>query len=81
MKNKSPYTIIRPKDVPKYNLPCNIYCTFSGDLQKQKTIFFENPYDNTLLAMTVTDEPALVESRYKCSLSNEEIEKIKRVCE
>lgn len=77
MKNKSLYTIIYPKDVRKYNLPCKIYCIFAGDLQKQKTIFFENPTDKTLLAVTVTDEPALVESRDKCSLSNEEIENIK----
>lgn len=77
MKNKSLYTIIYPKDVRKYNLPCKIYCIFAGDLQKQKTIFFENPNDKKLLTMTVSDEPELIESREECYLSDKQIEDLK----
>jgi len=77
MKNKSPYTIIRPKDVPNFNLPCNVLCTFGGDLQKQKTVFFENPSDKTLLAMTISSEPELVDTPEKCSLTDEQIRSLR----
>lgn len=76
MKNKSSYTIIHLKDVPKFNLPCNLYSSFAGKLPEQ-TILFENPSDGKLLTMTVSETPELVETRKECGLTDEQLERLK----
>ena len=76
MKNKSSYTIISPKNVPKFNLPCNLYCSFTGKFPEQ-TILFENPSDGKLLTMTVSETPELVETKEECGLTDEQLERLK----
>ncbi len=83
-------TSIWPEDLPQLNLPCRLFCgcaegwekepylTEDGIVKYEKVIRFQDPGNKEVpLCMTI-ENPHLLEPREKCSLTNEQLESIKK---
>lgn len=82
-------TTLHPKEFLSLILPCNIHCgcvdgwqkepylAENGEAAYENVIRFEDPKSNETFCITI-ENPRLLEPREKCSLSDEELESIKK---
>lgn len=82
-------TTIKPKSLPELKLPCNVYCgctsfwprepylTEDGKVAYENVVRFRDPEDEKYFCITISNNPRLLESREKCTLTDEELESIK----
>ena len=82
-------TTIHPEDIPELNLPCKVFCgcaegwekepylTEDGKTAYEKVIRFQDPENKEAPLCITIENPHLLGSREKCSLTDEQIENIK----
>ena len=82
-------TTIHPEDIPELNLPCKVFCgcaegwekepylTEDGKAAYEKVIRFQDPENKEVPLCITIENPHLLGSREKCSLTDEQIEIIK----
>lgn len=82
-------TTVHPEDIPELNLPCKVFCgcaegwekepylTEDGKAAYEKVIRFQNPENKDEPLCITIENPHLLGSREKCSLTDEQIEIIK----
>lgn len=82
-------TTVHPEDIPELNLPCKVFCgcaegwekepylTEDGKAAYEKVIRFQDPENKEVPLCITIENPHLLGSREKCSLSDEQIENIK----
>ena len=82
-------TTIHPEDIPELNLPCKLFCgcaegwekepylTEDGKAAYEKVIRFQDPENKDEPLCITIENPHLLGSREKCSLTDEQIEIIK----
>ena len=82
-------TTINPKSLPELKLPCHVYCgcisfwprepylTEEGKVAYENVIRFRDPGNENYFCITISDNPCLLESREKCTLTDEQLESIK----
>ena len=82
-------TTVHPEDIPELNLPCKIFCgcaegwekepylTEDGKVAYEKVIRFQDPENKEVPLCITIENPHLLGSREKCSLTDEQIEIIK----
>ena len=83
-------TTVHPEDLPELNLPCKVFCgcndgwekepylTDDGKAAYEKVIRFQDSENKEVPLCITIENPHLLESREKCSLSDEQIEIIKK---
>ena len=82
-------TTVHPEDIPELNLPCKVFCgcaegwekepylTEDGKAAYEKVIRFQDPENKDEPLCITIENPHLLGSREKCSLTDEQIEIIK----
>ena len=82
-------TTVHQEDIPELNLPCKIFCgcaegwekepylTEDGKVAYEKVIRFQDPKNKEVPLCITIENPHLLGSREKCSLTDEQIEIIK----
>ena len=82
-------TTVHPEDIPELNLPCKLFCgcaegwekepylTEDGKAAYEKVIRFQDPENKDEPLCITIENPHLLGSREKCSLTDEQIEIIK----
>ena len=82
-------TTIHPEDIPELNLPCKLFCgcaegwekepylTEDGKAAYEKVIRFQDSENKEVPLCITIENPHLLGSREKCSLTDEQIEIIK----
>ena len=83
-------TNIHPKSIPELNLPCHVFCgctsfwprepylTEEGKVAYENVVRFKDPGIEKYLCITISKAPRLLEPREKCTLTDEQLESIRR---
>ncbi len=82
-------TTVHPEDVPELNLPCKVFCGCADGWQREPyldekgrvqyidVVRFQDPKNKDAPLSITIENPHLLESREKCSLTDEQLEAIK----
>ncbi|MGN0729187.1 hypothetical protein [Treponema sp.] len=83
-------TAVCPDRIPQLNLPCKVFCgcasfwprepylTQEGKVAYENVVRFRDPGNEKYLCITISQNPRLLEPREKCSLTDGQLESIKK---